>query len=159
MGKKTIISKEKFNEIQKELNQLIQIERPKVIAAIQTAREQGDLSENADYDAAKQRQAEVESKIKELENIINNCEIIDDNQVKKNDVVKIGTTVKIFDMSENETFTYSIVGGIEADPDLNKISNESPLALAILGKKVGDIIEIKGIERPYQVKILKIFKA
>ena len=160
MSKKTIISKEKFIEIKNELKNLVQNERPKIIAALQSAREQGDLSENADYDAAKQRQGEIEAKIKEYENIINNCEVIDDSVVTKNDekIVKIGSSVEILDMQENEKYVYSIVGTIETDPDNNKISNDSPLATAILGKKVGDIVEIKGIERPYKVKILKSFK-
>lgn len=160
MSKKTIITKEKFIEIKNELKNLVQNERSKIIAALQSAREQGDLSENADYDAAKQRQGEIEAKIKEYENIINNCEVIDDSVVTKNDekIVKIGSSVEILDMQENEKYVYSIVGTIETDPDNNKISNDSPLATAILGKKVGDIVEIKGIERPYKVKILKSFK-
>ena len=160
MSKKTIITKEKFIEIKNELKNLVQNERPKIIAALQSAREQGDLSENADYDAAKQRQGEIEAKIKEYENIINNCEVIDDSVVTKNDekIVKIGSSVEILDMQENEKYVYSIVGTIETDPDNNKISNVSPLATAILGKKVGDVVEIKGIEKPYKVKILKSFK-
>ena len=159
MAKKTIISKEKFIEIKNELKNLVQNERPKIIAALQSAREQGDLSENADYDAAKQRQGEIEAKIKEYENIINNCEVINDNTIKNDEkIVKIGSFVEILDMQENEKHVYSIVGTIETDPDSNKISNDSPLAVAILGKKVGDIVEIKGIERPYKVKILKSFK-
>ena len=159
MQKKTLISKEKFVEIKNELKNLIQNERPKIIATLQSAREQGDLSENADYDAAKQRQGEIEAKIKEYENIINNCEVIDNIPSENNEkIVKIGSTVEILDMNENEKYTYSIVGTIEADPDNNKISNDSPLAIAILGKKVGDIVEVKGIEKPYQVKILKSFK-
>lgn len=160
MQKKTIISKKKFVEIKNELKNLIQNERPKIIAALQSAREQGDLSENADYDAAKQRQGEIEAKIKEYENIINNCEVIDNSASSKNNekIVKIGSFVEILDMNENEKYTYSIVGTIEADPDNNKISNDSPLAIAILGKKVGDVVEVKGIEKPYQVKILKSFK-
>lgn len=160
MQKKTIISKKKIVEIKNELKNLIQNERPKIIAALQSAREQGDLSENADYDAAKQRQGEIEAKIKEYENIINNCEVIDNSASSKNNekTVKIGSFVEILDMNENEKYTYSIVGTIEADPDNNKISNDSPLAIAILGRKVGDVVEVKGIEKPYQVKILKSFK-
>ena len=159
MSKKTIISKEKFIDIKNELKNLVQNERPKIIAALQSAREQGDLSENADYDAAKQRQGEIEAKIKDYENIINNCEVIGGTTTKNDEkIVKIGSSVEILDMQENEKYVYSIVGTIETDPDNNKISNDSPLAAAILGKKVGDIVEIKGIERPYKVKILKSFK-
>lgn len=156
---KTILSREKYNEIKKEMDHLIQVERPSVIKTIQDAREQGDLSENADYDAAKQKQAEIETKIKQLENILNHCEIIEGARTnKKPEVVKIGTVVEIYDLAEKKSFEYAIVGTVEADPDKNKISNESPLAIAILGKKKGDEVEIKGIERPYRVKILSISK-
>ncbi|MBQ6970238.1 transcription elongation factor GreA [bacterium] len=156
---KTILSREKYNEIKKEMDHLIQVERPSVIKTIQDAREQGDLSENADYDAAKQKQAEIETKIKQLENILNHCEIIEGARSnKKPEVVKIGTVVEIYDLAEKKSFEYAIVGTVEADPDKNKISNESPLAIAILGKKKGDEVEIKGIERPYRVKILSISK-
>lgn len=156
---KTILSREKYNEIKKEMDHLIQVERPSIIKTIQDAREQGDLSENADYDAAKQKQAEIETKIKQLENILNHCEIIEGARSnKKPEVVKIGTVVEIYDLAEKKSFEYAIVGTVEADPDKNKISNESPLAIAILGKKKGDEVEIKGIERPYRVKILSISK-
>lgn len=156
---KIILSREKYNEIKKEMDHLIQVERPNVIKTIQDAREQGDLSENADYDAAKQKQAEIETKIKQLENILNHCEIIEGARSnKKPEVVKIGTVVEIYDLAEKKSFEYAIVGTVEADPDQNKISNESPLAIAILGKKKGDEVEIKGIERPYRVRILNISK-
>lgn len=156
---KTILSREKYNEIKKEMDHLIQVERPSVIKTIQEAREQGDLSENADYDAAKQKQAEIETKIKQLENILNHCEIIEGARSnKKPETVKIGTVVEIYDLAEKKSYEYAIVGTVEADPDQNKISNESPLAIAILGRKKGDEVEIKGIEKPYRVKIINISK-
>lgn len=154
MEQKILLTKEKLEEIKKELERLIHEERPKVLAAIQEAREQGDLSENADYDAAKNRQGELEAKIKELEHTINFAEIIDEKV--KVDKVKVGTTVKILDLSDNKIYEYSIVGEVDADPDKNMISNTSPLACAILGHKVDEEVEIKGIEKPYKVKILKI---
>lgn len=157
MADKILLTKEKAEEIKKELRYLIQEERPKVIKSIQEAREQGDLSENADYDAAKNKQAEIEARIKEYENILNFAEIIDDKSSKKvSNKVKVGTKVKIFDMSDDETYEYAIVGEVEADPEQNKISNVSPLAIAILDHEEDDIVEIKGIEKPYKVKILKI---
>ena len=157
MAEKILLTKDKAAEIEKELDNLIHVERPKAIEAIQLAREQGDLSENADYDAAKNKQAEIEAKIKEYENILNFAEIIDEKQTKvKQEVVKVGTKVEVLDMSDDETYTYSIVGEVEADPDENKISNVSPLAQAILGREKGEIVEIKGIEKPYKVKIQKI---
>ena len=157
MAEKILLTKEKEAEIKKELERLIQEERPKVIKAIQEAREQGDLSENADYDAAKNRQAEIEARIKEYENILNFAEIIDEKSSKKSaNRVKVGTKVKILDMSDEETYEYAIVGEVEADPDQDKISNVSPLAMAILDHEEGEIVEIKGVEKPYKVKILKI---
>ncbi len=157
MAEKILLTKEKFEETKKELERLIKVERPIVIKAIQDAREQGDLSENADYDAAKNKQAEIESKIKELENIVNFAQIIDEKASKaKVDIVKVGTKVKILDLSDDETNEYSIVGEVEANPDEDKISNSSPLAVAILGHEVGEIVEVKGIEKPYKAKILKI---
>lgn len=157
MADKILLTKEKKQEIEKELNRLIQEERPKVIKAIQEAREQGDLSENADYDAAKNRQAEIEAKIKEYENILNFAEIIVESKTKKgSDKVKVGTKVKILDLSDDDTYEYAIVGEVEANPDENKISNVSPLAMAILNHEEEEIVEIKGVEKPYKVKILKI---
>lgn len=157
MAEKILLTKEKEAEIKKELERLIHEERPKVIKAIQEAREQGDLSENADYDAAKNRQAEIEARIKEYENILNFAEIIDDKSSKKSaNRVKVGTKVKILDMSDDETYEYAIVGEVEADPDQDKISNVSPLAMAVLDHEEGQIVEIKGVEKPYKVKILKI---
>ena len=156
MADKVLLTKEKVTELKKELERLIQEERPKVIKAIQEAREQGDLSENADYDAAKNRQAEIEAKIKETQAILDHAEIIDDSKAKKVNKVKVGTKVKILDMSDDETYEYAIVGEVEADPDQDKISNVSPLAMAILEKDEGEIVEIKGVEKPYKVKILKI---
>lgn len=157
MADKILLTKEKASEIKKELERLIQEERPKVIRAIQEAREQGDLSENADYDAAKNRQAEIEAKIKEYQAIVDHAEIIDDKSSKKAiNKVKVGTKVKILDMSDDESYEYAIVGEVEANPDEDKISNVSPLAIAIIDHTEGDIVEIKGVERPYKVKILKI---
>ncbi len=157
MADKILLTKEKEAEIKKQLEQLIHEERPKVIKAIQEAREQGDLSENADYDAAKNRQAEIEARIKEYQAIIDHAEIIDDKPSKKStNRVKVGTKVKILDMSDDETYEYAIVGEVEADPDQDKISNVSPLAMAVLDHEEGQIVEIKGVEKPYKVKILKI---
>ena len=158
MPEKILLTKEKKQAIEEELNNLIHVERKKVIEAIRLAREQGDLSENADYDAAKNRLAEIEAKIKEYEKILDFAQIIDDTSIKKQDVVKVGTKVEVLDMSDNQIYNYSIVGEVEADPDSNKISNVSPLANAILGHTKNEIAEIKGIEKPYKVKILKISK-
>ncbi len=152
---KILISSEKLTQIKEELRKLLNVDRPNIVKAIQEARSQGDLSENADYDAAKNQQGEIEARITELENIINNHTIIDENKKNKT-IVSIGKTVTIYDESDKETYTYEIVGEIEANPSANKISNLSPLAIAIEGKEVGDKARVINIEKPYSVEIKKI---
>ncbi|MDR3163707.1 MAG: transcription elongation factor GreA [Mycoplasmataceae bacterium] len=153
--KKYLLTKEGISKLKEELNHLINVKRPEVIKSIQEAREQGDLSENADYDAAKNTQHEIEKRIEEIHEILNYAEII---KTKKSDElkVKVGSTVTIYDSSERKESEYEIVGEVEADPDHNKISNLSPLAKAILNKTVGTQVEIHGVEEPYKIKILKI---
>lgn len=157
---KPLLTKEGLEKIKAELNELISIKRPEIIKAIQEAREQGDLSENADYDAAKNQQAQIEARIADLKNIINNAEIIEDIETKQydyaNDKVKVGSKVQILDYSDNQYYTYEIVGEVEADPDHNKISNRSPLAKSILNKTVSSTVEVHGVENPYRIKIMKI---
>lgn len=142
-------------QLQKELNQLVNIERKHVIEELQEARAQGDLSENADYDSARKKQAEVEGRIKEIEYILQNCVIVDEKISGAKNVVKLGSKVTIKDESDGTVSTYSIVGSIEADPFEGKISNESPLASAIMGRKVGDKVTIK-VDSPYDVEIVKV---
>lgn len=151
--KEIYLTEEGLNEIKKELDFLKLEKRPEVISALKDARAQGDLSENAEYDAARNEQAMVESKIAELESMIENAVIIKD---VKTDEVSIGTSVKIEYIDDNETENYSIVGSKEADPFNNKISNESPIAKAIMGKKVGDIVSVVSPNGQYNVKILEI---
>jgi transcription elongation factor GreA len=152
---KILISSEKLTQIKAELHKLLNVDRPNIVKAIQEARSQGDLSENADYDAAKNQQGDIETRIAELENIINNHTIINENKKNKT-IVSIGKTVTIYDASDKETYTYEIVGEIEANPSANKISNLSPLAIAIEGKEVGDTVRVINIEKPYSVEIKKI---
>ena len=128
--------------------------RPEVIKSLKEARALGDLSENAEYDAARNEQAVVEARIKELETMIENAEII--SAINTN-VVSIGTKVKIEYIDDNEIEEYSIVGSKEADPFLNKISNESPIAKAIIGLKVGNIVSVDSPNGKYDVKIVDIF--
>ncbi|MGL4951860.1 MAG: transcription elongation factor GreA [Mycoplasma sp.] len=151
---KILLTKESFNELQNELNLLIGTKRPEIIKQIQEAREQGDLSENADYDAAKDKQTEIEKRISEIQDILEHCEI--DKGVDKKGEVSVYNFVKYIDESDKTENVVQIVGSIESDPDNHKISNESPLAKALLGRKEGETIEIKGIENHYQVTILKI---
>lgn len=156
---KNLMTKEGIQKLKKELKELIEVQRPKIIKQIQEAREQGDLSENADYDAAKNSQAILEGRIKEIEEILNHTKIIDSKSKKTktvNDIVMIGSSVKFKDYQDDEIYTYTIVGSIESNPSENKISNECQLAKSIMGKKVNDVVTIKGIDEPYKVKILEI---
>lgn len=151
--KEIYLTEEGLNEMKKELDFLKLEKRPEVILALKEARAQGDLSENAEYDAARTEQALVESKIAELERMIENAVVIKD---VKTDEVSIGTNVTIEYVDDNETEVYSIVGSKEADPFNNKISNESPIAQAIMGKKVGDIVNVTSPNGQYSVKIVQI---
>ena len=136
-----------------ELEYLKMEKRPEVIQALKEARALGDLSENAEYDAARASQAEVENKIKELETMIENAVVITEINTDK---VSIGNTVTIKYVDDDETDEYTIVGSKEADPFNNKISNESPIAKAILNKKVKDIVSVDSPNGKYDIEILKI---
>lgn len=153
MSKEVYLTQEGLGELKKELEHLKFEKRPEVINALKDARALGDLSENAEYDAARQEQAIVEGRIVELEAMIENAVVI---EKKDTDAVSIGTKVKIEYVDDNETDEYSIVGSKEADPFLNKISNESPIAQAIMGLKVGDVAHVASPNGQYDVKILEI---
>lgn len=155
MTEKIPVTQEGLDELNRELRHLIEYERPEVIEDLKAARAQGDLSENADYDAARDRQARVEARIRELEATISKVELIDTSKRKKHKTVGLGATVTIFDMELEEEETFVIVGSVEADPDNGKLSNVSPLAQAMLEAKEGDTVEVN-VESPYQVKVLKI---
>jgi len=152
MNNKTLLTKEKVKEFEKELKELIDIKRPNVIKMIQNAREQGDLSENSDYDAAKEEQALIEKRIKEIETILNNYEILPDKA--KSDVIKVGSKVSF--ETNGKTVNITIVGELEADLEQNKISNVSPIAKALLGNKVGDKVKVTGIEKSYYITIKSV---
>ncbi|MCI9233010.1 MAG: transcription elongation factor GreA [Bacilli bacterium] len=151
--KEIYLTKAGLEEMQKELEYLKLEKRPEVINALKDARALGDLSENAEYDAARTEQAIVESKIGELEAMIENAIVISD---VKTDQVAIGSKVKIEYVEDKETEEYTIVGSKEADPFQNKISNESPIASAILGLRVGDIVSVESPNGKYDVKVVGI---
>ncbi len=151
--KEILLTSEGFLELEEELDNLKNNERPSVIEAIKEARAQGDLSENADYDAARNKQAEVEARIKEIEYMLQNAKII---EKAGNHEVSIGSKVDILYVEDDEEESYSIVGSTEADPLENKISNESPIGKAIIGKKEGDTVEIESPNGNYQIKIVKV---
>ncbi len=152
--KKIYLTEEGLNELKNELDYLKLEKRPEIINALKDARALGDLSENAEYDAARSEQASTEARIKELEKMLENVEIISD---VKTDSVALGTKVKLEYVGDDETDEFSIVGSKEADPFSNKISNESPIAQAILGHKVGDIVNVISPNGEYQVKVVEIF--
>ena len=154
MSKKDILlTSEGFLELEEELNNLKNVRRPRVIEAIKDARAQGDLSENADYDAARNEQAEVEGRIKQIEFMLANAQIIEKSS---NHTVDLGSTVTISYVDDDEEEVYSIVGRMEADPFENKISNESPIGKAMIGKKEGDTINVESPTGSYQIKIVKV---
>ncbi len=151
---KVFVTQEGLNELKKEQDHLIHVVRKEVIEDLQAARAQGDLSENADYDAARDRQARVEARIRELEVMLNNIEIIDEKKGGQK-VVRLGTTFKMRDLMTNDEVEYTIVGSVEADPLHGRLSNQTPLALAVLEHREGDVVTVNANE-PYDVKILKI---
>lgn len=154
---KFLVTKKGLDELLKEQDHLIHSVRDEVIRELQEARAQGDLSENADYDAAREHQAQVEARIRDLEAMIGKAEIIDeDKKTSGKKSVSLGSTVTILDMDSNEEETYVIVGSIESDPLNGKLSNITPLASALLDHKVGDIVEVMGAEEPYEVKIISL---
>ncbi|MDO4467445.1 MAG: transcription elongation factor GreA [Bacillota bacterium] len=146
-----------YDELVRELNDLVQNVRKQVIIELQEARAQGDLSENADYDAARDHQAQVEKRIAELDAMIKNAEIIEEDAADdKNALVRLGRTVTLKDLSDGEEYVFNIVGSIEADPLNGKLSNNTPLAEAIMDKKIGDIVRVQRVDEPYDVEILNI---
>ena len=151
--KQLYLTEEGLEEIKKELDELKLVKRPEVINALKDARAQGDLSENAEYDAARTEQAIVESRIKDLEAMLENAVVITKVDT---DVVSIGTKVTLEYVDDDDTEEYSIVGSQEADPFANKISNESPIAKAIMGLKVGSVVSVDSPNGKYDVKILAI---
>lgn len=140
--KKNILTEEGLAKLEDELQDLKVIKRKEVAAKIKEAREQGDLSENAEYDAAKDEQRDIEIRIEEIEKILKNAEIVTNEDVDAN-AINIGSTVRIKDLKFNEEMEYKIVGSTEADVLGNKISNESPVGIALIGSKAGDTIEVE----------------
>lgn len=147
------LTKEGVAKLEAEYRHLLDVVRPQNTKDIVDARALGDLSENADYDAARDAQARTEGRIQEIESILNNYELIKESTSTK--TVKIGSMVVIKDLSFDEEDKYEIVGTIEANPLENKISCESPLALAVIGHKVGEVVEVNA-PTPYKVQIISI---
>lgn len=134
------LTKQGFAELEAELKHLKAVERPNIIAAISEARSHGDLSENAEYSAAKEKQSFIEGRIQDLEAVTSRAQVIDPSQNKSN-VIRFGATVVVADEDTDDEKKYQIVGDYEADIDRNRISISSPLAKALIGKEVGDVAE------------------
>lgn len=156
-NEKFYVTQKGYDDLQRELDDLVHNVRPQVIIELQEARAQGDLSENADYDAAREHQAQVEARIQEVEAILKQAVIIEEEEGAAT-TVRIGSVVTFKDLSDGEIATYTIVGTTEADPFEGKISNESPVVQAILDKKQGDIVTVAKAVVPYDVQILEVKK-
>ena len=154
-SKEVLLTQEGLDEIKSELSDLINNQRPKNIKDIKEARALGDLSENAEYHAAKAKQGEIERRIKQLEKMIENAKII---VSESSDIVNVGNTVSIkyVDEDDDEPEVYKIVGSQEADPFNAKISNESPIAQALFNHKVGDVVQVDSPNGKYEVEIIDI---
>ena len=152
-----ILTQEGVEQLKKEYRNLIDVERPAVIEALENARAMGDLSENADYDAARNKQAEIEGRINQISAILANAKVVAD--AGKSKTVNISNTVTYLDLLLNEEFTVKIVSSIESDqisdPNNVKISNVCALGEALVGHKINDEVTVK-VNKPYKVKILKI---
>jgi transcription elongation factor GreA len=151
---KVVLTREGAEKLNAELRHLIDVVRPEVIEQLSFARSLGDLSENADYDAAKARQSDVELRIRQLEDILSGATIVD-NHVTSSKVVTFGRSVTIKHSTTKKEMSFKIVGTHETNPSDNTISNVSPLGQAILGCHVGDVVTVKA-PKPYSVEILKI---
>ncbi|MCL2593350.1 MAG: transcription elongation factor GreA [Defluviitaleaceae bacterium] len=156
-AKKTVLTYDGLKKLEAELQELKIVRRKDVAEKIKEARGQGDLSENAEYDAAKEEQAEIEARIINIENMLRNVQIIDEDEICT-DVINIGNKVKLFDEEFNEEIEYVIVGSTEANPINGTISNESPIGVALLGKAVGERIEVIAPDGSMFYKILEIGK-
>ncbi len=138
--KKVNVSKEGYKKLEEELNYLVTVKRSEVAQQLKEARSYGDLSENAEYDEAKNAQALLEARINELENQISNAVIVESANA---DEISIGSKIKLLDLDTNEMESLEIVGATESDPDNGKISDESPIGKAALKKKIGDVFEVQ----------------
>lgn len=156
--KKNIMTFAGLRALEDELFDLKVYKRKEVAQKIKEAREQGDLSENAEYDAAKDEQRDIEARIEELEKLLKNVEVVGQDEVDA-DTVGIGSRVKLYDVEMDEEVEYTIVGSTEADALNGKISNESPVGAALIGSKVGEAIVVETISGDLEFKILEIARA
>lgn len=150
------MTKEGADKLQAELEQLKKVDRPKVIADIATAREHGDLKENAEYHAAREQQGLIEARISQLEGVLSSVQIIDVTTLPKSGRVVFGTTVTLLNIETDEEVTYKIVGDEESEPSSNKISISSPIARALVGKEEGDDVIVKAPKGDIEYEIISV---
>lgn len=153
--KKTILTYAGLRKLEEELHDLKVVRRKEVAEKIKEAREQGDLSENAEYDAAKDEQRDIEARIDEIEKILKNAEVVVEDEVDL-DKINIGCTVLVYDIEFEEEIEFKIVGSTEANSLEGKISNESPVGKALIGKSVNDVVEVETQAGIVEYKVLKI---
>ncbi len=153
--KKNILTRSGLKKLEDELNDLKVNKRSEISKKIGEAREQGDLSENAEYDAAKDEQRDIEARIEEIEEILKNAEVVDEDEAST-DTVNIGCRVRVHDMTYNEDLDFMIVGSMEANSLSGKISNESPVGRALIGQCVGDVVAVEIGDEMESYKILEI---
>ena len=156
--KKNILTYEGLKKYEDELQELKVVRRQEVAQKIKEAREQGDLSENAEYDAAKDEQRDIEARIEELEKILKNAEVVDEEEVDL-EKINVGCKVRLLDVEFNEELEYKIVGSTEANSLKGKISNESPVGKALIGAKVGDSVVVETQAGTFTYKVLEIQRA
>ncbi len=157
MSKEIIVTEEGLKKLQDELEYLKSVKRKEVVEAIRVALSFGDLSENSEYDEAKNEQAKTEARINELEESLKHVKVISDSEVST-DTVNVGNIVKVYDGTFEEEITYTLVGSTEADPLLQKISDQSPIGAAIIGCKVGDKVTVTTPGGTVELTILEISK-
>ena len=156
--KKNVLTYEGLKRYEAELQDLKVVRRKEIADKIKEAREQGDLSENAEYDAAKDEQRDIEARIEELEELLKNAEVYVEDEATL-DAVSIGTTVDLLDLEFNEEVEFKIVGSTEADSLQGLISNEAPVGKALLGKRIGDLVNVETQMGNVQYKVLNITRS
>ena len=156
--KKNILTYTGLKKLEEELQTLKVVKRKEVAQKIKEAREQGDLSENAEYDAAKDEQRDIESRIEDVEKILKNAEVVDEDEVDI-DKISVGCIVTVFDYEFDEEVEFAIVGSTESNSLANRISNESPVGAALLGKRIGEMVEVETQVGDFQYKVISIRKS
>ncbi len=154
-AKKNILTYAGLKKLEEELHDLKVNKRKEIAGKIKEAREQGDLSENAEYDAAKDEQRDIEARIEEIEKILKNAEVVVEDEVDL-DTISVGCKVKVYDVEFDEEIEFKIVGSTEANSLEGKISNESPVGQALMGKEVGDVVDVETQAGVIQYKVLGI---